>query len=291
MFEGSIVAIVTPFKDGEVDEAKLKELLEFHIQNGTNGVVPCGTTGESPTLSHEEHERVIDVTVETVNGRIPVIAGTGSNSTAEALRLTKHAKEADADGALLITPYYNRPTQKGLYEHYMKLADSVDIPMIIYNVPSRTGTDILPETLAELAEHENIVGIKEATGQLKRSSEIVQACGEDFILLSGDDVVTLPMMSVGGKGVISVVANIAPADVAAMCSSAKAGDFQKAQELHYKILPLSIDLFIETNPIPVKTAMKLMGMLNGEMRLPLSSISESNLVKLEATLKRCGLIS
>ncbi|MFQ6042813.1 MAG: 4-hydroxy-tetrahydrodipicolinate synthase, partial [Candidatus Poribacteria bacterium] len=285
MFEGSIVAIVTPFKNGEVDEAKLKELLEFHIQNGTNGIVPCGTTGESPTLSHEEHEHVIDVTVETVGGRIPVIAGTGSNSTSEALRLTKHAKEAGADGALLITPYYNRPTQKGLYEHYMKLADSVDIPMIIYNVPSRTGTDILPETLAELAQHENIVGIKEATGQLKRSSEIVSACGEDFILLSGDDVVTLPMMSVGGKGVISVVANIAPADVAAMCKAANEGNFAKARELHYKTLPLSIDLFIETNPIPVKTAMKVMGMLNGEMRLPLASMTEDNLAKLEATLK------
>jgi len=291
MFEGSIVAIVTPFKNGELDEAKLKELLEFQIENGTNGIVPCGTTGESPTLSHEEHERVIDLTVETVNGRIPVIAGTGSNSTSEALRLTKHAKETGADGSLLITPYYNRPTQKGLYEHYMKLADSVDIPMIIYNVPSRTGTDILPETLAKLAEHENIVGIKEATGQLKRSSEIVQACGEDFILLSGDDVVTLPMMSVGGKGAISVVANIAPADVAGMCQAFKEGDFKKAQELHYKTLPLSIDLFIETNPIPVKTAMKLMGMLNGEMRLPLASMTEDNLATLRAALKGCGLIS
>ncbi|MBM3238883.1 4-hydroxy-tetrahydrodipicolinate synthase [Candidatus Poribacteria bacterium] len=291
MFEGSIVAIVTPFKNGEVDEAKLKELLEFHIRNGTNGIVPCGTTGESPTLSHEEHERVIDVTVETIAGRIAVIAGTGSNSTAEALRLTKHAKKAGADGALLITPYYNRPTQKGLYEHYMKIADTVDIPMIIYNVPSRTGTDILPETLAKLAEHKNIIGVKEATGLLKRSSEIVEACGKEFILLSGDDVVTLPMMSVGGKGVISVVANIAPAEVSAMCNAAKAGDFQKAQELHYKTLPLSIDLFIETNPIPVKTAMKLMGMLNGEMRLPLSSMTESNLAKLAATLKYCGLIS
>jgi 4-hydroxy-tetrahydrodipicolinate synthase len=291
MFEGSIVAIVTPFKNGEVDEAKLKELLEFHIQNGTNGIVPCGTTGESPTLSHEEHERVIDVTVETVAGRIPVIAGTGSNSTSEALRLTKHAKKAGSDGALLITPYYNRPTQKGLYEHYMKIADTVDIPMIIYNIPSRTGIDLLPETLAKLAEHKNIIGIKEATGLMKRASEIVQACGKEFILLSGDDVATLPIMSVGGKGVISVVANIAPADVAAMCSAVRAGDFQKAQELHYKILPLSIDLFIETNPIPVKTAMKLMGMLNGEMRLPLCSMTESNLAKLEATLKHCGLIS
>lgn len=291
MFEGSFVALVTPFKNGALDEAKLKELIAFHIENGTDGIVPCGTTGESPTLSHEEHERVIGITVETVAGRIPVLAGTGSNNTTEALRLTKYAKTAGADGVLLITPYYNRPTQKGLYEHYMMLADSVDIPMIVYNVPSRTGTDILPETMAKLAEHKNIVGIKEATGQLKRSSEILEECGEDFILLSGDDVVTLPMMSVGGKGVISVVANIAPADIAAMCNAAKSGNWDEARKLHYKTLPLSIDLFIETNPIPVKTAMKLMGMLNGEMRLPLASMTEENLAKLQATLKQCKLIS
>ncbi len=291
MFEGSFVALVTPFKNGALDKAKLKELIAFHIENGTDGIVPCGTTGESPTLSHEEHEHVIGITIETVAGRVPVLAGTGSNNTTEALRLTKYAKKAGADGVLLITPYYNRPTQKGLYEHYMMLADNVDIPMIVYNVPSRTGTDILPETLAKLAEHENIVGMKEATGQLKRSSEIMQSCGGDFILLSGDDVVTLPIMSVGGKGVISVVANIAPADIAAMCNAAKSGNWDEARKLHYKTLPLSIDLFIETNPIPVKTAMKLMGMLNGEMRLPLTSMTEENLAKLQATLKQCELIS
>jgi len=290
MFSGSIVALVTPFKDGAVDEAKIKELVEFHIENGTDGIVPCGTTGESPTLSHTEHERVVDITLEAVAGRIPVIAGTGSNATSEALSLTKHAKKAGADGSLQITPYYNRPTQKGLYEHYMKLADAVDIPMIVYNVPSRTGTDILPETLAKLAEHENIVGIKDATGLLKRVSQVVSMCGKDFCVLSGDDVVTLPIMSVGGKGVISVVANIAPADVAAMCKAILAGKWEKARQLHYKILPLSIDLFIETNPIPVKTAMMLMGMLNGKMRLPLASMTEDNLATLKATLKSCGLI-
>lgn len=290
MFKGSIVAIVTPFKNGELDEAKLRELIEFHIKNGTKGIVPCGTTGESPTLSHEEHERVIDITVETVNGRVPVIAGSGSNSTAEALRLTKHAKEAGADGALVITPYYNRPTQKGLYEHYMKLADSVDIPMIVYNVPSRTGTDILPETLAKISEHSNIAGLKEATGQVKRASQAVNMCGEDFVVLSGDDVNTLPILSIGGKGVISVAANVAPARVGNMCDSFLDGNLQKAQAIHHELLQLFIDLFLETNPIPVKTAMKLMGILNGEMRLPLASMSEENTKILEKTLRECNLL-
>lgn len=291
MFEGSIVALVTPFKDGEVDEAKLRELVEFHIENGTHGIVPCGTTGESATLSHEEHERVIDITVEAVGGRIPVIAGTGSNSTAEALRLTKHAKEAGADAVLLITPYYNKPTQEGMYRHFMKIADSVDIPMILYNIPSRTGVDLLPETVARLAEHPNIVGIKEATGSLRRASEIIQACGEDFILLSGDDFVTLPMMAVGGKGVISVAANIIPSQIAKMCELAKAGDFSAAREIHNKYFPLFEALFLETNPIPVKTAMRMMGMINGELRLPLCPMSEANQRKLEEVLRRCGLLS
>lgn len=290
MFKGSMVAIVTPFKDGELDKAKLKEMIEFQIENGTKVIVPCGTTGESPTLSHEEHDRVIDITVETVNGRVPVIAGTGSNSTAEALRLTKHAKEAGADRALVITPYYNRPTQKGLYEHYMKLADSVDIPMIVYNVPSRTGTDILPETLAKLSEHPNIVGLKEATGQVKRASQAVNMCGEDFVVLSGDDVNTLPIMAVGGKGVISVAANVAPAQVAKMCDLFLEGDLAGALKLHHELLSLFIDLFLETNPIPVKTALKLMGMLNGEMRLPLAPMSQENAEKLEQTLRKCNLL-
>lgn len=291
MFKGSNVAIVTPFKDGELDEAKLKELIEFQIKNGTKGIVPCGTTGESPTLSHEEHNRVIDITVKTVDGRVPVIAGTGSNCTAEALRLTEHAKNAGADGALVITPYYNKPTQRGLYEHYMKLADSVDIPMIVYNVPSRTGTEVLPETLAKLSEHPNITGLKDATGQVKKSSQAANMCGEDFVVLSGDDVNTLPIMAVGGKGVISVAANVAPARVAKMCDSFLEGDTDKAREIHHELLSLFLDLFLETNPIPVKTAMSLMGMLNGEMRLPLAPMSQENTVVLEKTLRKCNLIS
>jgi 4-hydroxy-tetrahydrodipicolinate synthase len=291
MFQGSIVAIVTPFKDGMVDEPKLRELIEFHASNGTDGIVPCGTTGESPTLSHEEHERVVEVTVQAVRGRMSVIAGTGSNSTSEAIRLTKHAEKAGADGALLVVPYYNKPNQKGLYEHYAKIAESVSIPLIVYNIPGRTGVDLLPETLAKLAEdHKNIAGLKEATGNLRRASEVVSLCPENFVVLSGDDNITLPIMSVGGKGVISVVANIAPADVAAMCHAFLKGDLETAKKYHYKTFPLAIDLFIETNPIPVKTAMALMGMLNGDMRLPLSSMSESNLNKLKSTLKNYGLI-
>ena len=291
MFEGSFVAIVTPFKDDEsLDESKLKELIEFQIAEGTHGIVPCGTTGESPTLSHLEHDRVVALTTETVNGRASVIAGSGSNSTAEALRLTKHAKAVGADGALVITPYYNKPTQAGLYAHFMKIADAVDIPIIIYNVPSRTGIDILPETLAKLAEHPNIVGTKEATGQVRRSSDIVHMCGEDFIILSGNDDDTFPIMAVGGKGVISVVANVAPADVAEMCNAFKSGNIELARKLHYKTLPLAIDLFIETNPIPAKTALMLMGKLNGKMRLPLAPMVSANVEKLRRTLADSGLL-
>jgi 4-hydroxy-tetrahydrodipicolinate synthase len=291
MFAGSFVAIVTPFKDDEsLDESTLKELIEFQIAEGTHGIVPCGTTGESPTLSHEEHDRVVSLTIETVDGRVPVIAGAGSNSTAEALRLTKHAKAAGADGALVITPYYNKPTQNGLYAHFMKIAEAVDIPIIIYNIPGRTGIDLLPDTLARLAEHPNIVGLKEATGDLKRASEVVQMCGENFVVLSGDDVNTLPILSVGGVGVISVVANVAPADVAGMCNAFKAGNIEIARKLHYKTLPLSINLFIETNPIPAKTALMLMGKINGKMRLPLAPMASANLEELRQTLKDTGLI-
>ena len=291
MFEGSFVAIVTPFKDDEsLDESKLKELIEFQIAEGTHGIVPCGTTGESPTLSHLEHDRVVALTAETVNGNAVVIAGSGSNSTAEALRLTKHAKAVGADGALVITPYYNKPTQDGLYAHFFKIADAVDIPIIIYNVPSRTGIDILPETLAKLAEHPNIVGTKEATGQVRRSSDIVHMCGEGFIILSGNDDDTFPIMAVGGSGVISVVANVAPADVAEMCNAFKAGNIELARKLHYKTLPLAVDLFIETNPIPAKTALMLMGKLNGKMRLPLAPMASANMEKLSRTLADSGLL-
>ncbi len=291
MFEGSYVALVTPFKDDEsLDEAKLKELIEFQIEGGTHGIVPCGTTGESPALSETEHDRVIEITVETVNGRVPVIAGTGSNSTTRTLRATEHAKAAGADAALIVTPYYNKPTQEGLYAHYMKIADSVDIPIIVYNVPGRCGTDILSPTIARLAEHPNIVALKEATGELKRASEVVNLCPDDFVVLSGDDVNTLPILAVGGKGVISVAANIVPADVAEMCNAFHAGNLDLARKLHYKTLPLSINLFIETNPIPVKTSLKLMGKLNGKVRLPLAPMAPKNFEALRNTLAETGLI-
>lgn len=292
MFEGSFVALVTPFKDDEsLDEAKLKELIEFQIDGGTHGIVPCGTTGESPSLSEEEHDRVIELTVETVNGRVPIIAGTGSNSTARTLRATEHAKAAGADAALIVTPYYNKPNQQGLYAHYMKIADSVDIPIIIYNVPPRCGTDILSDTVAQLADHPNIVGLKEATGELKRASELVSMCPDDFVVLSGDDINTLPILSVGGKGVISVVANVDPADIAETCNAFKAGNIELARKLHYKTMPLAVDLFIETNPIPAKTALMLMGKLNGKLRLPLAPLTPANQETLRQTLKDAGLIN
>ncbi len=291
MFEGSYVALVTPFKDDEsLDEAKLKELIEFQIEGGTHGIVPCGTTGESPSLSESEHDRVIQITVETVDGRVPVIAGTGSNSTTRTLRATEHAKAAGADAALIVTPYYNKPTQAGLYAHYMKIADSVDIPIIVYNVPGRCGTDILSPTISRLAEHPNIVALKEATGELKRASEVVSLCPDDFVVLSGDDVNTLPILAVGGKGVISVAANVVPSDVAEMCNAFHSGNLDLARKLHYKTLPLSVNLFIETNPIPVKTALKLMGKLNGHVRLPLAPMAPKSLESLRNTLLETGLV-
>ena len=291
MFEGSYVALVTPFKDDEsLDESKLKELIQFQIDGGTHGIVPCGTTGESPALSESEHDRVIEITVDTVNGRVPIIAGTGSNSTTRTLRATKHAKAAGADAALIVTPYYNKPTQEGLYAHYMKIADTVDIPIVVYNVPGRCGTDILSPTIARLAEHPNIVALKEATGELKRASEVVHLCPDDFVVLSGDDVNTLPIMSVGGKGVISVVANINPTDVAQLCNAFNSGNIELARKLHYKTFPLAVNLFIETNPIPAKTALMLMGKLNGKVRLPLAPMESGNLDSLRQTLVQTGLI-
>lgn len=290
MFKGSIVAIVTPFRDWKIDEKAFRDLIEFQIQNGTDGIVPCGTTGESATLSHDEHERVIELTIEAVNKRVPVIAGTGSNNTAEAVRLTRHAKKAGADGALLITPYYNKPTQEGLYQHYRKVAEEVDIPIVLYNVPGRTGVNMLPETVAKLAEIKNIVGIKEATGDLKQISDVISLCPKDFLLLSGDDFTVYPTLAVGGHGVISVTANVAPRDMAGLCDSYFAGDMKKANELHYKLLPLNASMFIETNPIPVKTALSLMGKVSGEMRLPLCAMSEGNLNKLKKVMKDYGLI-
>jgi len=291
MFKGSIVAIVTPFKDGKIDEKTFKDLIEFQIKNKTAGIVPCGTTGESATLSFEEHERVVEIAVEQVRGRIPVIAGTGSNSTSEAIRLTKHAAKAGADASLQVSPYYNKPTQRGLYEHFKAIAEAVDIPIILYNIASRTAVNIEPETVAKLAnECKNIVGIKEASGNLEQMSRIKAMCPKDFVLLSGDDSLTLPILSIGGKGVISVVANIVPKDVAEMISAFENKDIEKAQKLHYKLLPLVKAMFIETNPIPVKTAMGLLGMCKPELRLPLCPMSQENLEKLKKALREYGLL-
>lgn len=292
MFKGSLVAMITPFKEnGKIDENGIKELVEFHIKNGTDGIVPCGTTGESPTLSHEEHKKVVELTIKAAAGRIPVVAGTGSNSTWEALELTSHAKENGADGALVVVPYYNKPTQKGLYMHYKKLAEEIDISIIVYNVPSRTGVNMLPETLAELAELKNIVAVKEASGNLDQMTQIVELCGDKITLLSGDDKLLLPVLSIGGKGVISVVANIIPRDVSDMVREFEERNYQKAKEIFLsKVYPLSNAMFYETNPIPVKTSVRLMGMPSGELRLPLSPMSESNLTKLKADLIKFGLL-
>ena len=291
MFKGSIVAIVTPFKNGKIDEKKFRDLIEFHIKNGTSGIVPCGTTGESATLSFEEHDRVIEITVEQVKKRIPVIAGTGSNSTEEAVMLTKYAVKVGADASLQVSPYYNRPTQKGLYEHFKEIAGAVDIPIILYNIASRTGVNIEPETVAKLASDcKNIVGIKEASGNLDQMSRIKQLCGKNFDLISGDDSLTLPILSIGGTGIISVVANIVPGDVANLVSEFEKGNLKKAQELHYKLSPLIKAMFIETNPIPVKTAMGLLGMCEPDLRLPMCAMSPENLEKLKKALKDYGLL-
>jgi 4-hydroxy-tetrahydrodipicolinate synthase len=291
MFRGSIVAIVTPFKKNKVDEKKLRDLIEFQIKNGTSGIVPCGTTGESATLTFEEHEQVIEIAIKQVNKRVPVIAGTGSNSTDEAIILTKHAALSGADASLQVSPYYNRPTQKGLYEHFKAIAEAVDIPIILYNIASRTGVNIEPETIAKLAKDcKNIKAVKEASGSLDQMSRIKSLCGKDFDLISGDDSLTLPILAIGGTGIISVVANIVPKDVANMVSEFEKGNIRKAQEIHYKLLPLIKAIFIETNPIPVKTAMGLLGMCEPDLRLPMSAMLPENKEKLKMALKDYGLL-
>jgi 4-hydroxy-tetrahydrodipicolinate synthase len=289
-FQGSIVALITPFSDKGVDEKALSSLIEFQLDNGTNGIVPCGTTGESPTLTTEEHDHVIETTVQAVKGRVPVIAGTGSNSTAEAVHLTKHAAKVGADAALVVTPYYNKPTQKGLYLHFKAVAESVDIPIILYNIEGRTARNIETETVARLAQDcKNIIGVKEASGKLDQALMVKKACGPDFVLISGDDALTIPMMDLGGKGVISVVANIVPKDVSDMVRAYLAGDKLKAQALEYKMVSLVKAMFIETNPIPVKTAAALMGLCNGALRLPLCEMEPDNLAKLKQAMKDYGL--
>ncbi|MBI5185281.1 MAG: 4-hydroxy-tetrahydrodipicolinate synthase [Nitrospinae bacterium] len=290
MFKGSFTALITPFKNGGIDEKSLRGLIEFQIEGGTAGLVPCGTTGESATLTHEEHKKVMEIVVDAAKKRVPVIAGTGSNSTAEAIALTKSAKEMGADAALLISPYYNKPTQEGLYRHYKAVAEAVDIPMILYNVPGRTQVNILPETVARLSRIKNIVALKDATGSLQQASDTISRCGGDFNLLSGDDANTLPILSVGGTGVISVTANIAPREVAGLCGAFFRGDLSEARKIHYRLLSLHNAMFIETNPIPVKTALALMGKCEESFRLPLCGISERNRESLKSTLKDFGLI-
>ncbi|NIQ91831.1 MAG: 4-hydroxy-tetrahydrodipicolinate synthase [Deltaproteobacteria bacterium] len=291
MFTGVLPAVVTPFKNGAVDEEGLRQLIEFHLENGVHGIVPCGTTGESATLSHDEHERVVEITVDQVKGRVPVVAGTGSNNTAEAIALTAHAKKVGADGVLMISPYYNKPTQEGIYQHYKKVAEEVDIPIIIYNIPGRTASNIEPETFARLAETKNIVGVKEASGSMKQITEIIRLCGDELTVLSGEDFLTYPLMSVGGKGVICVVANIVPQDMADLCNLLLAGDFDKSRELYYRLLPLCHSMFIETNPAPIKAALAMMGKISSaEVRLPLAPMSEANQGKLRKELEAYGVL-
>ncbi|MFH1784074.1 MAG: 4-hydroxy-tetrahydrodipicolinate synthase [bacterium] len=291
MFRGSFVAIVTPFKGGKIDFKKFSELIKMHIEKGTGGIVPCGTTGESATMSHDEHMEVVEFVVKTVNKKIPVIAGTGSNNTLEALRLTEHAQKVGADAALVITPYYNKPPQEGLYRHYKEIASKVDIPIVIYNVPGRTGISIAPETVARIRkEFKNVVAVKEASGVLDNVSSIIELCDPDFDVLSGDDALTLPMMAIGAKGVISVAANIVPGDMAAMIEAFAKGNLKEARRLHLKMFPLIKALFMETNPIPVKTALGILGLCPPEVRLPLSPMSDANIKKLKGVMKEYGLM-
>ncbi len=290
MFKGSIVAIVTPFRKDKLDEQALGDLIEWHIAQGTSAIVPCGTTGESATLEYDEHYRVIEMTIQAVNRRVPVIAGTGANSTSETITMTKKAKTLGADGALLVAPYYNKPTQEGLYRHYKAVAEAVDIPQVLYNVPGRTAVNMLPQTVARLAEISNIVAIKEATGNMAQVSEVLRICGDRITVLSGDDFTTFPLMLLGGKGTISVSANVAPKDVSDMCGALLAGNIEEARKLHFKLEPLNKGMFIETNPISVKTALSLMGKIQEEMRLPLCEMSSENKAKLKNILKNYGLI-
>ena len=290
-FQGSFVAMVTPFRNGKVDEAKLRELVEFHVTNGTDGLIPCGTTGESPSLSHDEHRRVVELVIEASRGRIRVVAGTGSNSTAEAIDMTKHAERAGATGALVVNPYYNKPTQEGLYRHFRAVAESVAIPILLYNIQSRTAINVETDTVARLVrDAKNIVGVKEASGSLDQMSQVIAACGPDFSVLSGDDNITLPLLAIGGSGVVSVIANIVPRETAELVHAALDGDWKRARDLHYRLFPLARAAFLETNPIPIKEAMAMAGMIEPEFRLPMCRMSDANREKLRAILKPYGLI-
>ncbi len=285
---GSIVAIATPFRDGQIDWDTLKKLIDFHLREQTDGIVPCGTTGEAATMSHEEHKSMMSFVVDYVNGRVPVICGAGSNSTEEAVGLIEHARKSRADAVLVVTPYYNKPTQEGLYRHYEYLAKKVDIPIVLYNVPGRTGISITPETVARLAKIPTIIAIKEASGSVDQASNILALC--DLAVVSGDDSLTLPLLSVGAKGVISVVANIAPRKVHRLVEAFLGGNHEEARQIHYELLGLTRAMFLETNPVPVKTALAMMKMIKEEFRLPLCEIGEANRKKLKESLSAGGLV-
>ncbi|HEX5033323.1 MAG TPA: 4-hydroxy-tetrahydrodipicolinate synthase [bacterium] len=289
MFEGSGVALVTPFKNGKIDEAALAALIEEQVTAGTKVLVPCGTTGESATLSHEEHDRVVEITVQAANKRAKVLAGAGSNSTTEAVRLTQHAQKAGADGTLHICPYYNRPTQEGLYRHFEAVAKASSLPVVLYNIPGRTGVNMLPKTVARLAKISNIVGIKEASG-VGQVSELIEQCPPDFEVLSGEDALTFPMVALGAKGAISVTANVLPKACAEMFEAAAAGEWAKAKKIHYDLAAINRVLFIETNPSPVKAALGLMKKIDPEVRLPLAALSTESLAELKSVLQSYRLI-
>ena len=290
MFSGSLVPIITPFQSGKVDRDGLERVIEFVLGAGSDGLIPCGTTGESATLSHEEHEEVIRMTIEIARKRVPVVAGTGSNSTGEAIRLTKSAEKAGADGALLISPYYNRPTQEGIFQHYKAVAEASRLPLLIYNIPGRTGSKIEPATLARLAKVPGVAGVKEATGSIDTTIDIIDQAGPGFAVFSGEDLLNFPILAAGGKGLISAVANVVPKPLADMAHAARERRWEDARRIHFDLLALVKVLFIETNPIPVKTACSLMGLCSAEMRLPLTPMSETNLAKLKQVLSDYKLL-
>lgn len=290
-FRGAFVAIVTPFIDGQLDEQGLKDLIEFQIAGGTHGIVPCGTTGESATMSHDEHHRVVELTIETVAGRVPVLAGTGSNSTSETIELTKHAKAAGADGALVITPYYNKPSQEGLYQHFKSVAAAVDIPIILYNVPSRTSIDMTAATVARCAEVDNIVGIKEATADMNRACDVISRCPADFAVMSGDDFTSMALVLLGGTGVISVTSNVNPKGMSDLMNAALAGDVAKARDIQYQLFPLMGSMFYDTNPVPAKKALEMMGKIkSGSPRQPLWEMDADALARMTTVLKAQGMV-
>jgi 4-hydroxy-tetrahydrodipicolinate synthase len=290
VFEGVFTALVTPFRGGAVDEAALCDLIERQIEAGVDGIVPCGSTGEAATLSHAEHRRVVEVCVAAARGRVQVLAGTGSNSTRESIELTRHARDAGADGALLISPYYNKPTQEGVVAHYAAVARETGFPLVVYNIPGRTASNVLPETLARLAEIDQVVGVKESCGDLVQVSRVVALCPESFTVLSGDDALTLPVIAVGGRGVISTTSNVAPRAMVQLVDAARRGELARARELHLRLLPLFDALFCETNPIPVKAALALMGRIDDEIRLPLLPLGAARRGRLQAVLKEQGIL-